>query len=535
LAPNRSVLGAYAEVESTSRRIEGGFLFGKRKSLLVFMATMLGISLAPFTLGMIGTALPQIVTDLGGVRYSSWVVTAYLLTTAVTVPLWGKLCDIYGRRGTYTASLFVFTAGALVCGFAHTMPLLIAGRLIAGIGAGGMVPISATITADLISPRERAKWIGVSQVLFSTFSIGAPAIGGWITDLLGWRWTFYSVGILGAVALVVAWLVIRIEIPSEKKTLDYVGAGLVMVGACTLLLAIVWGGDVYAWSSPVILGLLASSAVLLLLFGVWEARIAEPIFPLSLFGNRTFAAAQVGIVGIHVALLATMTYAPMLVQGILGVTASEAGLLMLANGVTLMLAGLLVGFAVSHTGRFRGILLASPVLLAIGCIGLMRLDLRSTVLEAMLYLVILGVGTSLSSGTLIVVVQNAVSARVQGVASAGMAFTRLMGATIGVAIVGAVLNARVAAELATRVPGARLDGQTLNSLFTGGTEAARSAGFQQLREAFQAGAPGAFAVVIPLLAVSFVAMLFIESRELRPTVAEPVLEPLLGVEVGEPT
>jgi MFS family permease len=402
------------------------------------------------------------------------------------------------------------------------MWVLIGGRVITGIGAGGMVPISMAITADLISPRERGKWMGMSQVLFGGFTIVAPAFGGWITDSLGWRWIFYSVAILGGVSLTVAWFGIRVERPARRHQLDFVGASLIMGSAGALLIAVTLGGDQYAWESPVIVSLLASAAVLLVLLPFWERRVVEPIIPLTLFGNRTFVVAQIGIVGSHGTLLSTMTLAPLVVQGVLGLSAARAGSLMLGYSIALIVVGFLAGQFMTRTGHYRGLLLMSPLILAYGCYRLTQLGLHSTEREATLDLIILGAGIAPLAGTIIVVVQNAVGWELQGMASAATAFSRIMGGAIAVAVVGAILTARVGSELQKRMPDVHDPRGEFSALVAGRSDPRHS----EVRAAFAASAPGAFAVLIPLLGLTFVAMLFVEPRDLRRTLREAAVEPL---------
>jgi MFS family permease len=398
------------------------------------------------------------------------------------------------------------------------MPILILGRVISGLGAGGMVPISMAIAADLISPRERGKWTGLQQVLFGGIGISAPALGGWITDHTGWRWNFFLVVGLGLISLTVAWLGVRIPRTSRAHQIDFVGAALIMLGAGTLLLAVTLGGEQYAWTSPLIIAMMVAAAASLAAFPVWELRVKEPIFPLALFKNRTFALAQIGIVGTHSVLLTTLTLAPLVIQGVLGLSATATGSLMIAYSLTSMAVGFAVGQLVSRTGRYREVLVLSPVVLAVSCYRLGTLDGFSTPADAGIDMVLFGAGVGLVNGTLIVVVQNAVGSAEQGIASAGMAFTRILAGAVSVAVVGAVMTARVGAEVAHRVPGAEVTKLSVGRLIDlGGTA---GAGGKVLREAFIAGAPGAFLILLPLLAVTFVAMWMVERRDLRRTLVE---------------
>jgi EmrB/QacA subfamily drug resistance transporter len=495
------------------------YLYGKRRTVLVFFATMMGMSLAPFTLGVITPGLGQLAQDLGDAQLLPWVMTSYLLTTATTVPLWGRLADVHGRRRSYLTALALFAGGALVCGLAPSMPVAIAGRVITGVGAGGMVPISMAITADLIAPRERGKWLGISGVLFGGFTAVAPVTGGWITDVAGWRWCFFSVAIAGAVALVVAVLYVRIERVQRDREIDFLGAGLIIAGVGSFLVAISFGGEQYAWDSPVVLGLFAAAAVFLAGFAWWYPRAPDPIVPLRLLRGRTFAMTQLGTMGAHGTLLSTVTFAPLLVQGVFGVSAADAGAMLVAYSIALLLVGFLSGQVVSRTGVYRPLLIASPLVCAVGATMLTQITPESPLAVAVVALLVIGVGLGLITGTIIVVAQNAVRSDEQAAASAMTAFTRILNGAVVVAIVGVVMTARVGAELQERLPG--VDAAQLSlAAAAGGSEALSAAEQEQARAAFAAGAPGAFAVLLPLLALSAVAMLMTERIELRRTLKE---------------
>jgi EmrB/QacA subfamily drug resistance transporter len=500
---------------------DGAYLLGRRRTILVFFGTMLGMSLTGLTLGMLAPTLPHVVAELGGVEYFSWIWTGYLVVTAATIPLWGKLADMYGRRSTYTSSLALFGLGAVVCGFAPSMPVLLGGRALMGLGAGGMVPIAMAITADLMAPRERGKWQGVSGVVFGGSTLLAPALGGWISDTFGWRWTFFALVPFCLVAAAVAWFGVTYDHPKVAQRLDYGGAALVVAAVGSLLLAVTWGGDRYAWTSAPVIALVAAALAFTAVFVWWESRVANPIVPLSLYRNRTFTAAQFGLLGTHSVLFVATMESPLILQGVLGVSASAAGSLMIPYSAGILVSGLVAGTIVTRTGHYRPVLLASPLILAFGCYRLTQLDLASTPAEAAMLLAVLGVGNGLTAGTLVVVVQNAVPDRAQGVASAGIAFTRIISGAVAIAVVGALLSMRVGHELARRAAGTAFSASSLRSIVEKGSADAHAV---VVREAFAAAAPGVYWFLLPPLAVAFSAMFFIERRELRRTVHDDVPE-----------
>ncbi|HWQ23915.1 MAG TPA: MDR family MFS transporter [Gaiellaceae bacterium] len=503
---------------------DSAYLLGKRRTLVVFAGLLLGMLLAALNQTIVSTALPGIVADLGGFEHYSWVFSAYMLTATVTVPLYGKLSDIYGRRPLFALAIVLFMAGSVVSGLAPSMSVLIFGRAIQGLGAGGLIPLVMAVIGDLIAPRERGKWQGLTGAVFGIASVVGPATGGWITDNASWRWAFFVSLPFGALALAVVWRGFTMEPAHRSHRVDYVGAALLTGGVSAGLLATVWGGIEYPWGSPEIVGLFLACAVLLGAFLFWERRVPEPILPLGLFANRTFAASQVALFVTGAAMFGTIIFIPLFVQGVLGESATSSGAILTPLMLALVGASVLSGQVVSRTGRYKAILLASPLVLAVGFYLLAQLDVHSTTAETTRDMIVVGIGLGLGMQTFVVVVQNAVPQSVMGVATSTTQFFRTIGATVGVTVMGALLTSRLHVELAERLPAlelAKLGGASSpGALVAGGAQGLPADVAATLRDALAAAMHPIFVIGLPMMAVAFVATLFIERRELRQTVHE---------------
>jgi len=515
------------------------YLLGKRRTLIVFAGLLLGMLLAALNQTIVATALPDIVADLGGFDHYSWVFSAYMLTSTVTVPLYGKLSDVYGRRPFFLLAIVLFMAGAVVSGLAPTMTVLILGRALQGLGAGGLIPLAMAVIGDLIAPRERGKWQGLTGAVFGVASVVGPATGGWISDNASWRWAFFVSLPFGLLALVVVQKGFTMEPAHREHSIDYIGAALLTAGLSTGLLATVWGGTQYPWASAEIVGLFAVSVALLVVFVAWERRAREPILPLDLFRNRTFAASQVALFFIGAAMFATILYVPLFVQGVLGESATSSGAILTPLMLALIGASVAAGQLVSRTGRYKAVLLTSPVVLAVGFWLLSRLDAHSTLHETTRDMIVVGLGLGLGTSTFVLVVQNAVPRSMMGVATAGTQFFRTIGATIGVTVMGAMLTSNLHDELSERLSAAQLadvgGAASPGSLVAGGAASLPADVAAALRGALGAALEPVFALGVPLMVVALAATVFVERRELRRSVHEGPGEPgrALFDELGE--
>lgn len=473
---------------------------GKRRTLIVFFGLMLGMLLAALDQTIVSTALPRITQDLGGFEHYSWVFSAYMLGATVTVPLYGKLSDIYGRRPFFLLGIALFSAGSIICGLSMSMGMLIAGRAIQGLGAGGLIPLAIAAIGDIIPPRRRGKWQGFTGGVFAASSVLGPAVGGWLTDNASWRWCFFVNLPLAALALVVVWFGFTRRPMPEKHVLDYVGAALLTTGAAAGLLGAVWGGTAYPWSSPVIVGLLTASAFLLTAFVLWERRAAEPILPLDLFQGRTFSSATVASFAVGAAMFGAIIYVPLFVQRVLGESAAASGAVLTPLMLGIITTSILAGQIVSRTGHYRPVLLAGPPLLAAGFLLLSQIGVHTSEFVVTRDVVIVGFGVGLMMQTLTVAVQNSVGRRRIGVATASVQFFRTVGAMTGVSVMGAVVTSRLGGSV------------------TGGGVTP---------EALAGALHPIFLLAIGLAAVALIAVLFVPHIELRQTMEDTAKSPEL--------
>jgi EmrB/QacA subfamily drug resistance transporter len=414
---------------------------------------MLVLLMASLDQTIVSTALPTIVGDLGGLSRFSWVVTAYLLASTVVSPVYGKLGDVYGRKRILQTAIVVFLAGSALCGVAQTMTQLIVFRGIQGLGGGGLMVTAMAIVGDLVAPRDRGRYQGLFGAAFGVSTVAGPLLGGFFVDNLTWRWIFYvnlPIGIL-AVAVIGAVFQSR-ETSKRRHQIDYLGA-LVLTGALSaIVLYTSLGGTTYPWGSTPMLVMLASGVALLALFPFVEARAAEPILPLELFRNRTYATTSaIGFV-VGVALFGSVTFLPLYLQVVKGHTPTASGLLM-----TPMMAGLLAtsiasGYVISRTGRYRRFPIAGTALATVALYLLSRLVVTTPTVTAGAYMLLLGLGIGMVLQVIVLAAQNAVPYRLLGVATSGSALVRQVGGSIGVSVFGAIFANQLAHQLAQRVP-----------------------------------------------------------------------------------
>jgi EmrB/QacA subfamily drug resistance transporter len=419
---------------------------------LIFSALMLVILLASLDQTIVATALPTIVGDLGGLEHLSWVVTAYLLASTVTGPLYGKFGDLYGRKPTLQVAIVIFLVGSALCGLAQNMPQLIAFRALQGLGAGGLLTTSIAVVGDIIPPRDRGRYQGLFGAVFGVSTVIGPLLGGFFVDNLSWRWIFYVNLPVG----VVAWFVIAAVFHSRAQRIehkiDYLGAGLLASGLTCIVLFTSLGGTTFSWHSTEIVALIVLGVVLLVLFALAERRAAEPILPLELFRNRTFSVcAAIGFI-IGLALFGAVTYLPLFLQIVKGRSPTSSGL-----QLTPMMAGLLVtsivsGRVISRFGRYRPFPIVGTAVMTVGMVLLAQLDLHSTTAYTSLSMVVLGLGLGMVMQVLVLAVQNSVDYRNMGVATSGALLFRQVGGSIGIALFGAIFANQLRQNLTASLP-----------------------------------------------------------------------------------
>jgi EmrB/QacA subfamily drug resistance transporter len=419
---------------------------------LIFSALILVVLLASLDQTIVATALPTIVGELGGLTHLSWVVTAYLLASTITGPLYGKFGDLYGRKSTLQVAIVIFLVGSALCGIAQNMPELIAFRALQGLGAGGLLTTTIAVVGDIIPPRDRGKYQGLFGAVFGVSTIVGPLLGGFFVDHLSWRWIFYVNLPIGAVALFVIAAVFHTRTERVEHAVDYLGAGLLAGSLTCIVLFTSLGGTTFKWRSPEIAVLIALGVVQLVLFVFAEMRAAEPILPLELFRNRIFTVcAGIGFI-IGLALFGSVTYLPVFLQVVKERSPTSSGL-----QLTPMMAGLLVtsivsGRLISRFGRYKPFPVVGTAVATAGMVLLSQLGLHSTTAYTSLAMVVLGLGLGMVMQVLVLAVQNAVDYRNMGVATAGSLLFRQIGGSIGIAAFGAIFTNRLHGELASRLP-----------------------------------------------------------------------------------
>ena len=401
---------------------------------------------------IVATALPTIVGELGGLDHLSWVVTAYLLTSTASTPLYGKISDLVGRKVVFQTAIVIFLVGSVLCGAAQSMFQLVLFRAVQGIGAGGLISTAMAVIGDVLSPRERGKYVGYMGAVFAVASVAGPLLGGFFVDELTWRWIFYVNVPIGAMALLVTSSVLRLPARRIQHSIDYLGAALLVGAVSCLLLVMVWGGTEYPWSSPTILALGAAGLVLLALFAAQERRASEPIIPLRLFRDRVFSVANALMFIVGVTMFGTIVFIPLFLQVVRGVSPTRSGMLLLPLTAGFITASVSMGRIISRIGRYKVFPVVGTALASIGLYLFTRLDASTSGLALAGYMVVLGVGLGLTMQVLVLAVQNAVQYRDLGVATSSTTFFRSMGGAFGTALFGAVFAGRLSAHLVASLP-----------------------------------------------------------------------------------
>ncbi len=424
----------------------------RRRVLIVIGALMLTMLLAALDQTIVSTALPTIVGELGGLNHLSWVVTSYLLAITVVTPLYGKLGDLYGRKIVLQRALVLFLVGSALCGQAQGMTELIAFRAIQGLGGGGLMVSAQATVGDVVSPRERGRYMGLFGAVFGVASIAGPLIGGFFTTHTSWRWIFYINLPLGLLALVV--LAIALPGTSERKQhrVDYLGTLLLAISLASLVLLTTLGGTTYGWGSGFIVGLGLLSALAMAAFVRVEHRAPEPILPPELFRNPVFRiTSAIGFV-VGFSLFGALTYLPLFQQVVRGLSPTASGLQLVPLMIGLLAASIGSGQLISRTGRYKRFPILGTAIAVVGLLLLSRLKPGTGSLEAGAYMLVLGVGLGFTMQVLVLAVQNAVPYSQLGVATSSATLFRSIGGSLGTAILGAIFANRLADELAAKLP-----------------------------------------------------------------------------------
>ncbi|TME76008.1 MAG: MFS transporter, partial [Chloroflexi bacterium] len=492
----------------------------QRRVWVIFSGLMLALLIASLDQTIVATALPTVVSDLGGLSQLSWVVTAYLLTSTVSTPLWGKLGDLYGRKRLFQAAIVLFLLGSALCGLSQNLAELILFRGLQGLGGGGIFVLSQAIIADVVPPRQLGRYQGVFGAVFGVSSVAGPLLGGFFVETLSWRWIFYINLPLGAAALLVLALALAASGEPGQHRIDYLGTVLLTVAASSLILLTSLGGSIAPWGSAPIILLAIVASVFTLGFVLVEQRAVEPVLPLPLFRNAVFSlSSAIGFVVVF-ALYGATTYLPLFLQVVNGASPASSGLRLLPMILGLLLTSITSGQLISRWGRYKAFPIAGTAVMTLGMFLLSRLSEHTSVLVESLSMAVLGLGVGLVTQVLVMAVQNAVDYRNLGAVTSGVIFFRSIGGAFGTAIFGAIFSNQLASHLASLA--SRLSsGINLSS-------AESVAAIQHLPTALRAEVVHAytqslstvFLVTVPIVALAFLLSWLLPEVRLRTTYGE---------------
>lgn len=505
----------------------------QKKVWWILSALMVAMMMASLDQMIFGTALPTIVGELGGVDHMMWVITAYLLAETIMLPIYGKLGDLVGRKGLFIGALVIFLAGSIIGGLAGSMTGLIIGRAVQGIGGGGLMILSQAIIADVVPARERGRYMGVMGAVFGLSAVLGPLLGGWFTEGPGWRWAFWMNIPLSIIAIGVAIYFLDIPKRNVKFHWDYAGTFFMIVATTSLILFTTWGGSRYAWSDPIILGLIASTVIAAILLVVVELRAKDPLVPMGFFKNRNFTLTTIAGLILGVAMFGVIGYLPTYLQMVHGINATQAGYMLIPMMVGMMGLSIWTGLRITKTGRYKWF---PPIGLAItfgSLIMFSTLSVETTLWQIGFYLLTLGVGLGLAMQVLVLVVQNTLPMAVVGSATAVNNFFRQIGSSLGSALVGGIFVGNLTTLMGERMPAAiaELPAEQQAALAASGgldsnemTPALVNELPPVLHDAFAGSYNDAltpvFTIMMPLVGAAFLLLLFVKHEKLRETTTD---------------
>ncbi len=484
-----------------------------------FSGLVLVMLLAALDSTIVSTALPTIVGELGGLERLAWVVTAYLLAQTVVTPVYGKLGDLYGRKSVLQSAVVIFLIGSALCGISRNMTQLIAFRALQGLGAGGLTVVTQAVVGDLVSPRQRGKYQGIFGAVFGGASIAGPLLGGYFTTHLTWRWIFYVNVPVGIVALIVLAATLPSGSARVSRAIDYAGSALLAVVLAALTLLTNLGDSSHAWQSPTMLALIATTVIALALFIIVERRATEPVLPLRLFGNRTVAVtSSVGFI-VGFALFGSVVYLPLFLQIVKEASPTASGLRMLPLMGGMLFTSILSGQLISRTGRYKIFPTVGTAVMTVGLFLLSRMSASTSLLTASAIMLTLGLGLGMVMQVLVIAVQNAVAYEDLGVATSGATLFRLIGGSLGTAVLGAVFSQRLAVNLAATMPaGAANLAATARGITARQLAALPPEVHRAYALAFTRSLDTVFFVAMSIVAVGFLLVWLMPEQALRKTV-----------------
>jgi EmrB/QacA subfamily drug resistance transporter len=503
-----------------SRELSSGLTH--RRMWLTFGGLMLGMLLAALDQTIVATALPTIVGDLGGLEHLSWVVTGYLLASTASMPLWGKLGDLYGRKRMFQGAIILFLIGSALCGLSRNMVELIGFRALQGLGGGGLIVSALGVVGDIVSPRERGRYQGIFGAVFAVSSVAGPLLGGFFVDHLSWQWVFYINLPIGAISLAVAAVTLRLPNRRVQHAIDYLGIVLLTTATTCLVLLTTLGGTTYDWDSAQIIGLAVAAILSLIAFIAAERRAREPVLPLALFRNSVFSVTSaIGFV-VGFALLGVTTFLPLFLQIVNGVSPTSSGLRLAPMMIGLLITSVVSGQLISRFGRYKIFPTLGTVVMAVGLYLLSRMDAHTSALASSGFMLLLGLGLGMVMQVLVIAVQNAVDYRDLGTATSGVTYFRSIGGAFGVAVFGAIFTNRLEFNLSRFLP-------VLPTSSHFDVLQSNPAALHKLPNAMQAGVVQAYAgslqavflAAVPFAAAAFVLALLLKEKPLRQTAQVP--------------
>src|SRR5438876_7425194 len=424
-----------------------GYEFTIGRILAIYSGLMVALLLAALDQTIVATARPKAVSELGGITQCPWVFNAYMLGSTVTVPLYGKPGDVHGRKPLFIVAIVIFLVGSALCGAAQNMWELVIFRAVQGVGAGGLFPLTLAMVGMIVPPRDRGRYQGLIGSVFAGASIIGPLIGGFIVDNASWRWIFYVNLPVGGLALAVILVTMPRRPTRQEHSIDWLGAAVLAAGTTALLLGLVWGGNEYPWGSPAVVGALLAAAILIAAFGLIERRVVEPIIPFDLLRNQTVASSVACMALVGAAMFGTISFVPLFVQGVIGTSATSSGVVLTPLLLGAVTTSFISGQIGSRTGRYRPNTLIGPVVLGIGLLLLSRMGVHTTNGEAARNMLIAGIGLGMMMQIFVLSVQNSVPRRSMGTATALTQFSRSIGATLGVTLMGVIVNQQLPANV----------------------------------------------------------------------------------------
>lgn len=498
--------------------------------MVVMTALMLAMLLAALDQTIVSTALPRIANDLHGLSKYSWVATAYLLTSAVSTPLYGKISDMFGRKKIFQSAIVIFLVGSALCGMSQNMTQLIFFRGLQGIGAGGLMTLVLAIVGDVVPPRQRGRYQGYFGGVFGIASVIGPLLGGFLTDHLSWRWVFYVNLPIGILALSVVAARLHLPVRKTKHKVDYPGAVLLAISVISLLLATVWGGIDYPWGSKQIIGLFATSLIGTGLF-IWREHYAkEPIIPLRLFKNSIFRVSTILSLLVGVVMFGAIIFLPEYQQLVRGDSATKSGLMLLPLIIGVVGGSLTSGRLISKLGRYRIFPILGSLLLILSFWLFSHIAIATSRVEIGVWMLILGVGVGMVMPVMTLAVQNGVDRKDLGTATSSVTFFRSIGSSLGAAMFGAILINRLTAHLGNALPGTvgKTAAKSLSSS-AAGLHNLPSSEVHIILTAFAQAFSDVFLIGIPFAILAFIVSLFLKETPLSNSTREQAETDIGGI------